>query len=97
MLRYQVAGARKDKGLGSYPAVGLKEARQKASEDRALIAKGVDPIEERKAARKAAKPVPTFEEIAANVIADAQEQVHQRQGPLSVGATLRPGLLRPAA
>ncbi len=74
MLRYQISNARRDKGLGSYPAVGLKEARLKASADRSLIAKGLDPIEERRALRKASRPVPTFGEIAQRVIADAQSQ-----------------------
>ena len=72
VLRYQVAGARKDRGLGSYPDVGLRDARQKAAEARGLIAKGVDPIEHQRAARKAARPVPTFEDIAKKVVADAQ-------------------------
>ncbi len=72
VLRYQVAGARKDKGLGAYPDVGLKDARTKAGEFRALIAKGVDPIEAERAAKKAAKPLPTFRDIAKLVIADAQ-------------------------
>src|SRR3984957_12659036 len=72
VLRYQVRGVRRDKGIGSYPAVGLKEARSRAGADRGLIAKGVDPIEEQRAARKASKPVPTFGDIAQLVIADAQ-------------------------
>ena len=72
VLRYQVAGARKDKGLGPYPDVGLKDARTKASADRSLIAKGADPIEERRAVQRAAKPIPTFAEVAQKVIADAQ-------------------------
>jgi integrase len=71
VLRYQVAGARKDKGLGAYPAVGHKDARERASEARRLVARGVDPIEAERAARKAAKPIPTFEEIAKLVIGDA--------------------------
>jgi integrase len=71
VLRYQVAGARKDKGLGAYPAVGLKDARDKAIEARRLVARGVDPIEADRAAKKAAKPVPTFREIANLVIEDA--------------------------
>jgi hypothetical protein len=29
VLRYQIGGVRHDKGLGSYPEVGLKEARSK--------------------------------------------------------------------
>jgi integrase len=74
VLRYQVSGVRKDKGLGSYPDVGLKDARTKAAEHRALIAKGGDPIEAQRAARKAARPVPTFEAIAKLVVADAQKK-----------------------
>jgi len=72
VLRYQVDGVRKDKGLGAYPAVGLKDARDRASEARRLVARGVDPIEADRAARKAAKPIPTFKEIAKLVIEDAQ-------------------------
>jgi len=72
VLRYQVGGVRKDKGLGAYPDVGLKDARERAGEDRKLIARGVDPIEERRSARMSARPVPTFEDIAHEVIADAQ-------------------------
>ena len=72
VLRYQVAGVRKDKGLGAYPAVGLKDARERASDARKLVARGVDPIEADRAARKAAKPIPTFKDIAKLVIEDAQ-------------------------
>jgi len=74
VLRYQVAGVRKDKGLGAYPTVGLKDARERASEARKLLARGFDPIEADRAARKAAKPVPTFREIAKLVIEDAQSK-----------------------
>jgi hypothetical protein len=63
---------RRDKGLGPYPDVGLKQARSKAAGDRALIIKGIDPIEARRAARKTSKPVPTFGDIAQLVIADAK-------------------------
>lgn len=72
MLRYQVRGVRKDKGLGAYPDVGLKDARERAGTDRKLMARGLDPIEARRSARKAARPVPAFKDIAQNVIADAQ-------------------------
>ena len=74
VLRYQVDGVRKDKGLGAYPAVGLKDARDRASEAKKLVARGVDPIEAERAARKAAKPIPTFREIAKLVIEDAQSK-----------------------
>lgn len=97
VLRYQVNGVRRDKGLGSYPDVSLKEARAKAASDRALIAKGSDPIEERKAATKAAKPAPTFGDIAKIVIADAESkstnakvryQWERHLGPAYSGALL---------
>ena len=74
VLRYQVSGVRKDKGLGSYPNVRLKDARTKAAEHRALIGKGIDPIEAERASKKAARPVPTFEEVAKLVIEDAQRR-----------------------
>jgi integrase len=57
----------KDRGLGAYPNVGLKDARERAIEARKLVARGIDPIE----ADKAAKPVPTFNDIAKLVIEDA--------------------------
>jgi integrase len=59
---------RRDIGLGSYPEVSLAEAREKAREQRKLVRDGVDPIEERKAAKARAKleeaKVKTFEECA---------------------------------
>src|SRR6516165_3968679 len=64
-LRYQLNGRRRDMGLGSYPEITLKEARQKALDARRLIEARKDPIQARKVARKAAKPLPTFREIAA--------------------------------
>jgi integrase len=72
LLRYQMNGVRRDMGLGSYPGIGLKEARQRTADARSMIEKGSDPIDGRQAAQTAAKPVPTFGEIAALVIADAQ-------------------------
>jgi integrase len=74
VLRYQVSGVRKDKGLGAYPSVGLKDARDRATAARRLVARGVDPIDADRAARKAAKPIPTFREIAKLVIEDAQSK-----------------------
>jgi integrase len=74
VLRYQIGGVRRDKGLGSYPEVGLKEARSRARADREMIGKGADPIEAKKAAAKSAKLIPTFGDIARSVIADAQSK-----------------------
>ena len=58
-------------GLGSYPAVGLSEARDKARENVRAVRDGRNPIEERKAARKEAKEraaIKTFWEVAQEVI-----------------------------
>jgi integrase len=72
LLRYQMNGVRRDMGLGSYPEIGLKEARQRTADARRMIEAGKDPIDGRQAAQTAAKPLPTFGEIAALVISDAQ-------------------------
>lgn len=48
VLRYQLAGRRRDLGLGAYPEVTLASAREKALEARRLIAEGRDPLSERK-------------------------------------------------
>ena len=72
LLRYQMSGVRRDMGLGSYPEIGLKEARLRTADARRMIEAGSDPIDGWQAAHKAARPIPTFGEIAALVIADAQ-------------------------
>jgi integrase len=72
LLRYQMNGVRRDMGLGSYPQIGLKEARLKTADARRMIEAGSDPIDARQAAQTAARPIPTFGEMAALVIADAQ-------------------------
>lgn len=53
ILRATIGGKRRDLGLGSFPDVGLGEARERAREAKNQIWRGVDPIEERKAARAA--------------------------------------------
>src|SRR5277367_595213 len=74
VLRFQLNGARRDMELGSYPAVSLSEARIAAADARKLIAQNVDPLDARAASRKAAKPIPTFEEIAKIMIDEAQHK-----------------------
>ncbi|MCC7429025.1 MAG: integrase arm-type DNA-binding domain-containing protein [Alphaproteobacteria bacterium] len=44
LCRVMVAGKRRDMGLGGYPAVSLKDARQRAAEARRQAAGGDDPI-----------------------------------------------------
>lgn len=60
-------GKRRDMGLGSYPELGLAEARRLAMDAHRLIADGVDPIEQRNQTAKEAVQsniVPTFQEAA---------------------------------
>lgn len=51
ILRMLIGGSRRDIGLGGYPSVTLAQARGKAREARDKVERGVDPVEERKAAR----------------------------------------------
>jgi len=44
-LKYRIGGKEKRLSLGVYPAVGLKEAREKRDELRKLIAGGIDPAD----------------------------------------------------
>lgn len=51
ILRVMVGDRRRDFGLGGYPDVSLERAREKAREFRRLIEEGIDPIEQKRAAR----------------------------------------------
>ena len=44
ILRYSMAGKRREMGLGPYPAVSLAAARKSAAESRSLVKAGQDPI-----------------------------------------------------
>ena len=57
--RITIDGRRRDIGLGSFPAVSLAQAREKAMENRAAVAQGRDPL-----AEKHVQVVPTFREAA---------------------------------
>lgn len=54
-LKYRIAGVEKRLSLGTYPETGLKAAREKRDEARALIAQGIDPSDLRKAAKAQAQ------------------------------------------
>jgi integrase len=56
---YTIAGKRREKGLGGFPAVSLATARRLALKNREMVAAGRDPLEE--ADRK---PIPTFGTLA---------------------------------
>lgn len=51
LLRASVGGRRREMGLGSYPEVSLAQARDTAREFKDKIRQGIDPVEERSAAR----------------------------------------------
>lgn len=51
VLRYQVAGKRRDLGLGAVDFVALSQAREAAREARNKITQGIDPINDRRAQR----------------------------------------------
>ena len=53
VLRIKVGTLRRDIGLGGFPSVTLSQARDKAREARDKIERGIDPVEERKAAKAA--------------------------------------------
>lgn len=52
-LKYRFEGKEKRISLGTYPDVGLKEAREKREDARRLLAAGIDPGESRKAQKAA--------------------------------------------
>jgi hypothetical protein len=53
LLRAKVGDTRREIGLGGYPDVTLSMARDRAREAKDQIRRGIDPIEERKAAKAA--------------------------------------------
>ncbi|MGU9980157.1 tyrosine-type recombinase/integrase [Phreatobacter sp. HK31-P] len=55
IFRYRVDGRLRDCGIGSFNAVTLKEAREKAARCRNLRANGIDPIEEKHRAKAKAR------------------------------------------
>lgn len=52
ILRTKIGTKRRSIGLGGYPGVSLADARRKAQEVKDKITEGIDPVEERKAARR---------------------------------------------
>ena len=71
-FRYQLRGKRREMGLGAFPLVSLKSARDTANEHRILIQRGTDPLVAKRQAEadRQAKELAerTFEEIAAEYI-----------------------------
>ena len=89
ILRFTLNGRTRDKGIGALAEVGLIAARAKAAECRALLAKGIDPIDHAKEARAAASMAiagpggPTFREAAEKYMDEKlkrlRSEVHRKQ------------------
>jgi len=65
VLRFTIDGKRREMGLGSFPDVGLAEAREKSTEHRKQAKNGVDPIEAR---QPEPEKTPTFTTCATRYI-----------------------------
>ncbi len=63
---FRNGGKQRIMGLGKYPEVPLIEARRRRFEARTKVANGVDPMDERKAAKQIADapPLPTWRDVA---------------------------------
>ncbi len=81
--RLTVRGKQTDMGLGGYPVVGLKEAREKAQTNRAQARSGADPLLER---RRAA--VPTFRDLAGQHIDALRSSWRNAKHAAQWGSTL---------
>lgn len=55
LFRYTAGGKRRDQGFGSTAKVSLARAREKAAEATALLARGIDPLNQREEQRAAEK------------------------------------------
>ena len=78
ILRTVAGTKRRSYGLGSYPAVSLKDARQNAQKIKEQIKAGIDPIEEKRAARRALiseqLSAITFDDAARKYIAEKSKE-----------------------
>ena len=74
VMRICLEGKRTDKGLGSYPAITLQEARKKAASYRNMVAEGRNPWDKAERQRmvraEVLERIPTFAEAARKVHAE---------------------------
>lgn len=104
LLRFTspTTGKRREMGLGSYPVVGLADARREGFEAREMIARGEDPIDAKRQSKavvraevRAAATVPTFGEVARSVIEDAQAESKNDKVKYQWGRNLGPAFCAP--
>jgi integrase len=68
VFRFVAQGRQRDMGLGPADDISLLEARELAANARAVVRSGRDPIEDRRQARADAIAIPTFGELADQLI-----------------------------
>jgi integrase len=76
VYRYQIAGTRRDMGLGPVPLFSLAEARRMAADAHKLVKQDVDPIEQRHAER-AAKSTDSAKAMTFKTCAEAYIAAHR--------------------
>lgn len=64
VLRYRLLGRNKEKVLGRYPEVSLKDARELARTDRAQVERGIDVAAAKQAEKAQALEAPTVDRLA---------------------------------
>jgi integrase len=86
---FDVGGRQREGGLGSIASVSLAQAREKATEWRSLLAKGIDPLEAKKVGREAEAARKTFGQCADELIASKRSEwrnaTHARQWTQTLG------------
>ena len=96
---YFFAGKQREMGLGTVATVSLANARERAAEYRSLIAKGVDPLDAKRAASEATTARQTFGQCADALIASKRSEwrnaVHAKQWPGTIHAYCAAILDRP--
>ena len=81
LYRFSHAGKRQVMGLGPFPAISLATARERAQEQRSLVADGVDPVKHRDGIRRArrAATAMTFEAAARRFCAEHAAEWRNRK------------------
>ena len=79
LLRFQLAGRRREMGLGSFPEVSLKKARQDASTKRTQLSDGIDPLAARdieRAAQREAQRASEAKQLKFETLATEYRDAH---------------------
>lgn len=85
MQRIVILGHRRDLGLGSYPLISLKEAREKAEQNRKMARSGGDPLAEKRRENE----IPTFEVAAERYLDEVLPKNRNKKHIKQWGSTLR--------